>query len=205
MRSGEQARLHTRNPGATVQVPAVVSTATPSAPHKLQGQLMSQSSTCPETSQVQGECLLTRAQPTLTCASSTGRKRLAGPAVWVSVSAVPGSGPIEAPHAPTHSFHHGQHFCRRHPERREVTDIGSLHSTRRGVGACGTESATVTTEVMCQVGWEAWCPVNPQEAVTFQKHFLHLNRQRDTTSKIPYIANTPTQELLTGSQCKRNI
>ena len=56
-----------------------------------------------------------------------------------------------------------------------MTDIGSPHSTRRGVGACGTESATVTTEVMCQVGWEAWCPVNPREAVTFQKHFLHLN------------------------------
>lgn len=154
---------------------------------------------------MRGECLLTRAQPTLTCASSTGRKRLEGPAVWVSVSAVTSSGPIKAPHPPTHSFHRGQHFCGRHPERREVTDIGSPHSTQRGVGACGTESVTVTTEVMCQVGLGGLVPHEPTGGSDLPKAFPASESSRATTSKIPHIANTPTQELLTGSQCKRNI
>lgn len=93
----------------------------------------------PGTSQVWGECLLTTAQPTLTCASSTGRKRLEGSAVGVSVSSVTYSGSIRTPHPPTPSFHHMQHFCVRHPERRDVTDICSPHSTQHGVGACGAE------------------------------------------------------------------
>lgn len=146
----------------------------------------------PGTSRVWGECLLTRAWPTLTCASSTGRKRREGPAVWVSVSSVTCSGPIRTPHPPTHSFHYMQRFYVRHPERREVTDICSPHSTQCGVGACGTQNVKITTEVMCQVGLGGLVPREPMGGSDLPKAFPASESSRATTSKIPRITNTQT-------------
>ena len=50
-------------------------------------------------------------------------------------------------------------------------DICSPHSTQCGVGACGTQSVKITTEVMCQVGLGGLVPPEPMGGSDLPKAF----------------------------------